>query len=65
MPVGVLLLPLGRGAGEDAASAGDAELLLPAGADGVGIAREGQEGTLDLVVGLGVLDHALGEAGVA
>eukprot|EP00969_Alexandrium_andersonii_P150559 6657458-Alexandrium_andersonii.AAC.1 len=42
-----------------------ADLLHPAGVDGVGFALGGQEGTLDLLVRLGVLDDAVGEADVA
>eukprot|EP00969_Alexandrium_andersonii_P013451 587197-Alexandrium_andersonii.AAC.1 len=43
----------------------NAELLLPAWVDGVGVTREGQERALDILVRLGVLDLALGEADVA
>ena len=45
--------------------AGVAELLLPARVDLVGVLLEGEEGTLDLLVGLGELDDAIAQADVA
>ena len=44
---------------------GVTELLLPARVDLVSILLEGEEGTLDLLVGLGELDDAIAQADVA
>eukprot|EP00969_Alexandrium_andersonii_P184099 8134008-Alexandrium_andersonii.AAC.1 len=62
--------PTGLGELEDAIDEAGAvlhvaELLHPAGMDGVGVALEGQEGTLDFLVRPGALDDAIGEADVA
>ena len=42
-----------------------AQLLLPARVDLVGILLEGQECALDLLMGLGILDHSIAQADVA
>ena len=42
-----------------------AQLLLPARVDLISILLEGQEGTLDLLMGLGILDHSITQADVA
>merc|ERR1719352_1887828 len=59
-----LLLPV-KGSGLDRGLASVAQLLLPAWVDLIGILLKRQERTLELLVGLGVLDDTIGQADVA